>query len=338
MRKIFRMLTLILSLVLIATVAFSVSAISRTKVNLTVLGDSIASGYGLNSMNDCYGNIIAADKGYTLANSAVPGHKTSDLLSLLEDNSTVQKNVVNADVIIISIGGNDLLGMLGNASYNDLLDVILNKENSKLVKNLASTLTTNLNAICKNINELNDEATVIIQTTYNPLYANKEFSSYASTVESFIPLFNSIYNSMENTYSNVYISDVHKAFSTYYTQQNSYDIIQSDGIHPSVKGHALIASTITDTIETLEAKNVIPVVKARTYLLGDSDNSGVVAISDASRIQKFIAKMVDFTTEEDTLRSDADGDGNVTVKDASLIQKYIAKLPVSFPIGEEIEY
>ena len=77
-----------------------------------VLGDSIAFGSGLsNPRQAVYGRIVADTNGYAYDNFAVPGHTTQNLLQRMQ-NEQVKAAIADADIISISIGGNNFL--LGN--------------------------------------------------------------------------------------------------------------------------------------------------------------------------------------------------------------------------------
>ena len=119
-----------------AAAAGNLKEISQnTPFKMTVLGDSIAAGYGLegyerenepcyntasyaNKLAEKYG--LKADSNYY--NDAVSGATTADLLNLLSDTK-VTSHVKNSDTILISIGGNDLLhvllGMLEDVAPTD---------------------------------------------------------------------------------------------------------------------------------------------------------------------------------------------------------------------------
>ena len=58
---------------------------------------------------------------------------------------------------------------------------------------------------------------------------------------------------------------------------------------------------------------------------GDADADGSVTILDATRIQRFIASLID-ETGLDMTAADADADGNVTILDATRIQRVLAGL------------
>ena len=95
-------------LINLLTLTLTVSA-TASPVYLS-LGDSIASGYALTSKDDGYAYLLSKNR-YELADFAVPGYDTSDLLKQLSDtsNSALQSAVSNASLITVSIGGNNFL-------------------------------------------------------------------------------------------------------------------------------------------------------------------------------------------------------------------------------------
>jgi lysophospholipase L1-like esterase len=90
--------------------ALAVSA-ADTKDDLVLFGDSIAYGYSVdNSVKYNYGEICADYLGGNVANYAVPSNETDDLLNVIDSLSKEQITTVkNAEYIVISIGGNDLM-------------------------------------------------------------------------------------------------------------------------------------------------------------------------------------------------------------------------------------
>lgn len=69
----------------------------------------------------------------------------------------------------------------------------------------------------------------------------------------------------------------------------------------------------------------------KVILYGDADLDGVVSAMDATAIQMYNSKMLDFTPEQ-LVAADVDGDGVVSVIDATSIQMYIAQMITSFPV------
>lgn len=70
-------------------------------------------------------------------------------------------------------------------------------------------------------------------------------------------------------------------------------------------------------------------------IMGDANLDAKVNIKDATYIQKFVAKIHNFT-EESKICSDCNEDEKINIKDATAIQKYLAKMDCPIGIGEEI--
>ena len=86
---------------------------------------------------------------------------------------------------------------------------------------------------------------------------------------------------------------------------------------------------------TVIASTVIVTHGETNLLLGDADGDGEVCITDATNIQRDVAKI---TVIEDVFRrsADVDDDGIITIMDATSIQRWLAQFSVSYPIGEPI--
>ena len=96
-----------------------------TPPEMLFLGDSIATGYGLEGYNggkencesyanmlaDKYANQLKGKCKTSMKNSAIDGQTSGELLSGLH-NGIYDEDLRNSDAIIISIGGNDLLTVL----------------------------------------------------------------------------------------------------------------------------------------------------------------------------------------------------------------------------------
>lgn len=93
------------------TAAFAADSGSSEK-SMVILGDSIASGYSIanGSVEHNYGEICGDYLGCEVDNFAKPGAKTADLLELVNSDANAAKSIVNSDYVVISIGGNDMIG------------------------------------------------------------------------------------------------------------------------------------------------------------------------------------------------------------------------------------
>ena len=73
-----------------------------------------------------------------------------------------------------------------------------------------------------------------------------------------------------------------------------------------------------------------------SYLIGDTDGSGVVSIEDVTLIQKVLAELVADTDGSITKRGNLDGD-ELSISDATSVQMYIAGFRNDYNIGETAE-
>ena len=87
---------------------------------------------------------------------------------------------------------------------------------------------------------------------------------------------------------------------------------------------------------TVIASTIIAPRGATLLLLGDADGDGEVCITDATKIQRDVAKITEI---EDAFlcSADVDNDGIITILDATIIQRWLVQFPVSCPIGKSVE-
>ncbi|MBQ0097748.1 MAG: starch-binding protein [Oscillospiraceae bacterium] len=113
----------------------------------------------------------------------------------------------------------------------------------------------------------------------------------------------------------------------------------SGSVHPTLP--SVIPTQAPSSQETQPTSEIptekptqAPTHKPGTLILGDVDLDSSVTITDATMIQKALAKI--FTlTDAQALCADINSDG-VDITDATLIQKYLAKYTIPYPIGEPI--
>ena len=227
----------ILLCVLMLSLSLSVLAFAEETLHYVVLGDSIAKGTGLmNEDEACYGRIVADTCGYSYANYGVDGHTTDDLLGRLSEEN-VRNDVIKADIISISIGGNDYRhsGMISL-----LFDALVKKDYAK-VDRIAEKYYNNLCRIMGVINELNADAVVLMQTMYNPQMGTirPAYQQAADRINAAIARYDS-----ENP-DDIVIVDVGSALGA---DSKNY---AGDAMHPSARGNEIIAKLIVDTLYSL---------------------------------------------------------------------------------------
>ena len=111
----------------IASFTASAESYGKGDIDIMVLGDSIAAGTGLAKNEYNYGQLVADYLGGDVYNYAVSGHESDETLALLRSFDSSQKTeLADSEVVVISIGGNDMIAyatesLLDYAVQNDLL-------------------------------------------------------------------------------------------------------------------------------------------------------------------------------------------------------------------------
>lgn len=217
-----------------------------SSLKITAFGDSIAAGYGLEDQDDNYLSLFAKNIGATLKNDAVSGYDSSDLLNQLSD-SQADADIKNADMIILSIGGNDILH-----NREEIISTI--KEAylhggeyfPERINEIYTDFETNLREILTRINGVNPKAAVIIQTLYNP--ALKQGYKIAvidasKLIDKYIVRLNESIISVSSGYENVVVFDVADEMNK--DADNFYNLKTDFDIHPTKKGHFTLSELFT---------------------------------------------------------------------------------------------
>lgn len=241
---------------------------------MLVLGDSISTGFGLanykkgnNYNTNSYANLLA--KKYKLSqdtdyyNYAIDGQTSLELYSRVKSKN-YDEDIKKSDLILISIGGNDLLSALfdfinstmGKSFYDENNQVDFDFTNpeilndlSKMIETISNNITKlkgNLIGITDEIYEINPDAQIVFQTVYNPLDGLKfEIPSLLTDVfVSRIDEVNNIINTNAITDDNKQrynVADVYTSFSGKSTELTN---ISDTDIHPNAEGHKKISECI----------------------------------------------------------------------------------------------
>lgn len=214
--------------------AFSTACFAENGTYL-LLGDSIAVGTGtLNPSIQCYGWLVSKEKEYNADNRAVNGYTSDDLLEYIGKPEIISA-VESADIISISIGGNDFL-------HNQPLAILAKAKltgSYSQVESIVDSFEKNYRKIIDTILEHNPDALVILQTLYNPFY-----NEYRETCEKALKIYNDRVTDVAFDYGgNVILADVYSAFDGH------SEYIADDSIHPNEAGHRAIASIVGECID-----------------------------------------------------------------------------------------
>ena len=230
--------------------------VAREPITFVSLGDSIPNGYGLTDQELAYPALLVQRMDANGIFLSRDGITSGGILSALRSGSYTQA-LADADVVTLSVGGNDFLSNLNFDAFFSFLQ----GDTSKLqeIANVGvEALSENFPKIVEKIKELSPNAILILQTVYNPYMAfstvaagNTVFSDYVDTQ---IQRLNAIITSYAEEERGIYLCDVYKAFSTSadMTLVNATpDPLMIDP-HPSLRGHQCIADTMWQLFTALD--------------------------------------------------------------------------------------
>lgn len=260
MRKILLAFVMIFAMLLPGSAAVGESAPPKA---LTVLGDSIASGYGLSGYTA--GNDYSAPLSFAnmlgeefeeYRNLAVDGRTSGELLDALNSpGGTLANAVCGADIIVISIGGNDFLkpmiSAVKKAALGDyeLMAAILGGEfraemlgeYSQRIMNSAleaakrtdvDKIAENIQACINKIRKVNPECRIILMTIYDPFSGNVLLKAASDAAKDRLPLLNDKIKALAG--DKVSVIDVYGAFEG---SAGKLTNINKLDIHPNAEGH-----------------------------------------------------------------------------------------------------
>lgn len=263
---------------------------TETKTYLA-LGDSISTGYRLNNpQQESFPALVAEDCGFTLVSQAQDGETSATLLGKLTSGALAD-DVAKADVITLTIGGNDLMNALysylsektGGLMNAEQIQAALESGNTQVIATAAQVLpgfaesaeakdaltqfTVNLAGILKAIETRNPEARIIITTQYNPYsyFATQygtmvpQAATISSAFEAGIGAINTVIRAVAG--DKYLVADVYTAFAN--AEQNPCNASVSMGMplkidldfHPNAFGHTLIAGVVKEVITKAETED-----------------------------------------------------------------------------------
>lgn len=276
---------------------------------LVVLGDSIATGYGLDGYSA--GDNSSAQGSFAnrlgalypeYDNFARDGLTTEGLLAMTEDGS-LSEALSGADTVVLSIGGNDLLmplinavieaaesdpdlsGMLEGDVSGDYLD-IMSELTMKLIEAAKSVDISktggNLDGIIAGIRNENPDCQIIILTVYDPFEGVSGMELFDVVAREKLAELNGEITACADK-NGLQTVDVHSAFSGGAERLTN---ITSMDIHPNAEGHAMIFTLLSEAADIPTAPAFADNVKGSpdTGAEGIAAVFGILALSGAAVI------------------------------------------------------
>lgn len=237
--------------------------------SLLILGDSIAAHYGVEENVSYEAKLtqkLSADgEKWVSTNWGVPGDTTGDLVTLLyakAEDPRARQILAEADLIAISIGGNNILKFFRDAGYEGFPDatvpnlVKILREFETRAEPIKVEFLADLEVIMKTIRSVNPDATVLIQNIHNVARdVEGDFSivrpgaTAASLIE---PIFTPIRTVLDENAERLgySVADTYSAFK----ESTEPKLLRREMLHPNEKGHTLIAEVLYDTYRRATGK------------------------------------------------------------------------------------
>lgn len=241
----------------------------KTKVppKMMYLGDSIAAGYGLegykngdnyycrsysNILKEKYEHELEGECGHTMVNMAVSGYTSADLIAQIQSGE-LDSELKDSDAVVISIGGNDLLGILfgiidslgiKDISSFDIKDIDFVSAGAALIgvgsdaDKAIEQFGVNMDTITAELKK-RTEGTIFVQTLYDPVAYYEQFSVLTDfAAQKILKLNNVISEKSANGYK---VIDVASDFTG---RAGELTNIKKMDIHPNEAGHQVIAEDV----------------------------------------------------------------------------------------------
>ena len=224
------------------------------KLTVVSAGDSLTQGVGDSSDSGGYlpylKTMLEKEKGIeevNFSNFGVTGNRTTQLLKRLKSEK-LKTAIQNADLVIITIGGNDIMKVVRD-NITNLQVSTFKQEKSKYIVHLEQIMNA--------IHQENSQVSIVLVGMYNP------FSLLFSNIQEMNDIvadWNQAGRSVVARYSNAYFVDIEDLFLN-----GNEDLLFTDHFHPNDKGYELIAGRLNDTLEAQAIPNLdhIPFVVSK---------------------------------------------------------------------------
>lgn len=226
---------------------------------LTVLssGDSLTQGVGDSSNKGGYlpylETMLEKEKGIKevdFYNYGVKGNRTTQLLKRLK-TPEMKEAVQKADLVILTIGGNDIMKVMKDNIENLQLSTFTTEKES---------YQTHLTQIIEEIVQVNPHSSIVLVGLYNPF--SKWFSEIKE-LDEIVADWNKAGQAVIANYPNAYFVPIEDMFLN-----ANENLLYTDNFHPNDKGYELIAHRLNQTLE----EQVLPELDKTPYMVNTEEN------------------------------------------------------------------
>jgi lysophospholipase L1-like esterase len=205
--------------------------------NIVSVGDSLTQGVGDSTNRGGYvpylKEYLEMEKGITeakMVNYGVRGNRTSQLISKLK-TAEVKDSLKTADLVLITIGGNDVMKVV-RENFSTLELELFETEKKQFEKNIRT--------IIESIREVNPLSTVVLIGLYNPFY---EWFPEVEEMDIIMEDWNLTSRTILTDYERAYFVDIADIF-----RESEENLLYTDYFHPNDLGYEKIAVRIYETL------------------------------------------------------------------------------------------
>lgn len=214
---------------------------NATEIRIVALGDSLTKGTG-DHTGEGYVKQVAEglrsrwNKPVTIVNNlAINGLRADELAERLESDSGFAYALKSANLILLTIGGNDLFQHARARNAESKLSVIRMLERSKELP----AVMNRFDLVTQELNRINSTAKIVYVGLYNPFYDIEELRIGSLQVQQW----NAEAYSLLHSYPNMIMIPTYDLF-----EGKIGDFLSNDHFHPNHQGYGKIASRILDSL------------------------------------------------------------------------------------------
>jgi len=218
------------------------SLASREKIQIVALGDSLTAGTGDLSGRGYVGQVkekLEKQLGkpvFIFNNFAIPGFKTTDVLADLDAKKDIGTAISQADLILLTIGGNDIFEG-GQGIFNGDAG---EEFSTQAAKDRLPAALKRLEQILDRVAKQNPNAVICYVGLYHP-FLDLDTKKEGSLV---VEQWNSAAFEIANRYSNIVVVPTYDLF-----ELNLNKYLYTDHFHPNQDGYERIAERIAQIVK-----------------------------------------------------------------------------------------
>ncbi|WP_110113377.1 GDSL-type esterase/lipase family protein [Bacillus sp. CGMCC 1.16541] len=208
-------------------------------VTYIALGDSLSAGIGASEVNYLrtpafvpqFVNYLRKTNSVYVENHSVPGLTTSGLYSFLTQNQGIQNKLKTANIISISIGGNDFLREIRSSEQVEVDDF----------KQRAETIYDDVTKIVRYVESLNKDATILLFGLYSPYGSTHQYEEVSQLI---LKDYHLLLQNLQNEH--VTVIDPHAPFIG---KELELTHIEKNDIHPNDEGYKILGNLLIEAYE-----------------------------------------------------------------------------------------